>query len=330
MTNAADTMNTSRPYLSLVIPVFNEAEIIATLCSRMVSALAHLTDEYEVIFVNDGSTDSSLQLLGAVAARNKRFRVIDLARNFGHQTAITAGLQYALGAAVIIMDADLQDPPELIPHFVEKWKEGFAIVYAVRAKRKEGLLKRALYKVFYRTLQKLANIDIPLDSGDFGLIDRRVVDIINKMPECNRFIRGLRSWAGFRQTGIPYDRDARFSGVPKYSFSKLFKLALDGLFSFSTIPLRLATAMGFIISGLSFLGIFLYLYRFLTTPRVPGFTTLIIIVLFIGGVQLITVGILGEYIGRIYDETKQRPLFVVRETINIDEVRHAGACGTRH
>ena len=323
-------MNTSRPYLSLVIPVFNEAEIIATLCSRMVSALAHLTDEYEVIFVNDGSTDSSLQLLGAVAARNKRFRVIDLARNFGHQTAITAGLQYALGAAVIIMDADLQDPPELIPHFVEKWKEGFEIVYAVRAKRKEGLLKRALYKVFYRTLQKLANIDIPLDSGDFGLIDRRVVDIINKMPECNRFIRGLRSWAGFRQTGIPYDRDARFSGVPKYSFSKLFKLALDGLFSFSTIPLRLATAMGFIISGLSFLGIFLYLYRFLTTPRVPGFTTLIIIVLFIGGVQLITVGILGEYIGRIYDETKQRPLFVVRETINIDEVRHAGACGTRH
>jgi len=217
------------------------------------------------------------------------------------------------------MDGDLQDPPELIPSFLEKWQEGFEIVYAVRAKRKEGLLKRLLYDAFYRILRTLAHIDIPLDSGDFGLIDRCVVDIINKMPECNRFIRGLRSWVGFRQTGISYDRDARFSGVPKYSFSKLFKLALDGLVSFSTIPLRLATAMGFIISGFCFLGIIIYFYLFFATPRVPGFATLIIILLFIGGVQLITVGILGEYIGRIYDETKQRPLFIVRETINIDK-----------
>jgi polyisoprenyl-phosphate glycosyltransferase len=312
-------MNKSRPYLSIVIPVFNEAETIETLCSRVASALAHITDDYEVIFINDGSTDSSLQVLGSVAARDKRFRVLDLSRNFGHQTAITAGLQYASGEAVIIMDGDLQDPPELIPDLVKKWKGGFEIVYAVRAKRKEGLLKRTLYKSFYLLLRKLAHIDIPLDSGDFGLIDRRVLDILNKMPESNRFIRGLRSWVGFRQTGIPYDRDARFSGVPKYSFSKLFKLALDGLASFSTIPLKLATAMGFIISGLSFFGIFIYIYRFFTTPRVPGFTTLIIIFLFIGGVQLITVGILGEYIGRIYDETKQRPLFIVRETINIED-----------
>jgi polyisoprenyl-phosphate glycosyltransferase len=319
MTHVSDAMNTSRPYLSIVIPVFNEAEIIETLCSRLASVLSHITDDYEVIFVNDGSTDSTLQLLAAAATREKRFRIIDLSRNFGHQTAITAGLQYASGAAVIIMDGDLQDPPEVIPSFLEKWQEGFEIVYAVRAKRKEGLLKRILYKSFYLALRTLSHIDIPLDSGDFGLIDRRVLDIINKMPESNRFIRGLRSWVGFRQTGIPYDRDARFSGVPKYSFTKLFKLALDGLVSFSTIPLRLATAMGFIISGLSFFGIFIYMYRFFTTPRVPGFTTLIIILLFIGGVQLITVGILGEYIGRIYDETKQRPLFIVRETINIDE-----------
>ena len=329
MTHVLDTMDTSRPYLSIVIPVFNEAETIETLCSRVASVLAHITEDYEVIFINDGSTDFSLQLLGAVAARDKRFRVIDLSRNFGHQTAITAGLQYASGAAVIIMDGDLQDPPELIPCFLEKWKEGFEIVYAVRTKRKEGLLKRVLYKSFYLALRTLAHIDIPLDSGDFGLIDRRVLEIMNKMPECNRFIRGLRSWVGFRQTGIPYDRDARFSGVPKYSFTKLFKLALDGLVSFSTIPLRLATAMGFIISGLSFLGIFLYIYRFFTTPRVPGFTTLIIILLFIGGVQLITVGILGEYIGRIYDETKQRPLFIVRETINIDEDVHTETSRTR-
>jgi dolichol-phosphate mannosyltransferase len=315
--------------LSIVIPVFNEAETIETLCSRVASVLDHITDDYEVILVNDGSTDSSLQLLRSVAARDKRFRVLDLSRNFGHQTAITAGLQYASGAAAIIMDGDLQDPPELIPCFLEKWNEGFEIVYAVRAKRKEGLLKRVLYKSFYLALRTVAHIDIPLDSGDFGLIDRRVLDIINKMPERNRFIRGLRSWVGFRQTGIPYDRDARFSGVPKYSFSKLFKLALDGLVSFSTIPLRLATAMGFIISGLSFIGIFIYVYRFITTPRVPGFTTLIIIVLFIGGVQLITVGILGEYIGRIYDETKQRPLFIVRETINIEEHLHTGISRSR-
>jgi len=325
----SDAMNTSRPYLSIVIPVFNEAETIETICSRVASVLSHITDDYEVIFVNDGSTDSSLQLLVTVAARDKRFRVINLSRNFGHQTAITAGLQYASGAAVIIMDGDLQDPPELIPSFLEKWKEGFEIVYAVRAKRKEGLLKRVLYKSFYLALRTLAHIDIPLDSGDFGLINRRVLDIINKMPECNRFIRGLRSWVGFRQTGVPYDRDARFSGAPKYSFSKLFKLALDGLVSFSTIPLRLATAMGFIISGLSFLGILIYIYRFFTTPRVPGFTTLIIIVLFIGGVQLITVGILGEYIGRIYDETKQRPLFIVRETINIEEHLYPGTSRSR-
>jgi polyisoprenyl-phosphate glycosyltransferase len=322
MKTASDIMDTPLPYLSIIIPVFNEAETIETLCSRVTSVLAHITDDFEVIFVNDGSTDSSMQLLGTVAACDKRVRVIDLSRNFGHQTAITAGLQYASGAAVVIMDGDLQDPPELIPGFLEKWKEGFEIVYAVRAQRKEGLLKRFLYKAFYLVLRTLAHIDIPLDSGDFGLIDRRVLDIINKMPECNRFIRGLRSWVGFRQTGIPYDRDARFSGMPKYSFSKLLKLALDGLVSFSTIPLRLATAMGFIISGLSFFGIFIYVYRFFTTPRVPGFTTLIIILLFIGGVQLITVGILGEYIGRIYDETKQRPLFIVRETINIDKDLH--------
>jgi len=317
-------MKTSTPSLSIVIPVYNEAETIEILCARLVAALVQVTDEYEVIFVNDGSTDFSIKLLMKVASRDRRFRVIDLSRNFGHQTAITAGLQYSSGAAVIIMDGDLQDPPELISSFLEKWKEGFEIVYAVRAKRNEGLLKRLLYKSFYRTLKRLANIDIPLDAGDFGLIDRRVVDIINKMPESNRFIRGLRSWVGFRQAGVSYNRDARFSGQPKYSFVNLVKLALDGFFSFSAIPLRLATAMGFFISGLSFIGILVYLYRFFTTPRVPGFTTLIIIFLFIGGVQLITVGILGEYIGRIYDETKQRPLFIVRETINFDEAMRSG------
>lgn len=315
----SDAIHTSRPYLSIVIPVFNEVEILETLCSRLSSVLSPITDDYEVIFVNDGSTDSSFQQLTAIATGDKRFRVVDLSRNFGHQMAITAGLQYASGMAVIIMDGDLQDPPELIPSFLEKWKEGFEIVYAIRATRKEGLLKRTLYKIFYRTLRALANIDIPPDSGDFGLMDRRVLDIINTMPERHRFIRGLRSWVGFQQTGVAYARDARFSGLPKYSFLKLIKLATDGLVSFSTAPLRLATAMGFIISCVSFLCILIYFYRYFTTPRVPGFTTLIILLLFIGGVQLITIGILGEYIGRIYDEIKHRPLFIVRETVNMEK-----------
>jgi dolichol-phosphate mannosyltransferase len=305
------------PEISVVIPVFNEQETLDPLVERLVAVLSRITKRYQIVFVNDGSRDKTLELLLQHAATNTNLCVIDFSRNFGHQTAVAAGLTYATGDAVMVMDGDLQDPPELIPDFVQKWREGYEVVYAVRAERKENIFKRTAYKMFYRALHALADIDIPLDSGDFGLMDRRVVAVINRMPERNRFVRGLRSWVGFRQTGLPYNRDARFAGDSKYSLAKLMKLAFDGLLSFSTAPLKIATAIGFIVSFFSFIGILFYLYLFFTTPRVPGFTTLIIILLFIGGVQLITVGILGEYVGRIYDESKHRPMFVVRETINV-------------
>jgi dolichol-phosphate mannosyltransferase len=308
-----------RPEISVVVPVFNEEETLGLLVERLVAVLSGITKRYQIVFVNDGSRDKTLELLVHHAANNASLCVIDFSRNFGHQTAVAAGLTYATGDAVIVMDGDLQDPPELIPDFVQKWREGYEVVYAVRAERKENIFKRTAYKTFYRALHALADIDIPLDSGDFGLMDRRVVAAINRMPERNRFVRGLRSWVGFRQTGLPYSRDARFAGDSKYSLAKLMKLAFDGLLSFSTAPLKIATAIGFIVSFFSFIGILFYLYLFFTTPRVPGFTTLIIILLFIGGVQLITVGILGEYVGRIYDESKHRPMFVVRETINVQQ-----------
>lgn len=306
------------PVVSIVIPVYNEAETIGALYTRLSAALAPETQPYEVLFINDGSTDASLALLEKIAAQDQRVRVVDLSRNFGQQIAITAGLHYSAGDAVVIMDADLQDPPEVIPAFLEKWRAGFEIVYAVRQKRKESLGKRFLYAAFYRILQRLAHIDIPLDSGDFGLIDGRVRDLINTMPESNRFIRGLRSWVGFRQTGIAYEREARFAGDSKQCFFQRLKLAQDSFVSFSILPLRLATIAGVCISGVSFLGLLLCLYRLFFAFPVPGFTTLIILGLFIAGIQLIAVGILGEYIGRIYDETKKRPLFVVRQTMNID------------
>jgi dolichol-phosphate mannosyltransferase len=309
----------SNPTVSIVIPIYNEEENLKILIERLTKVLKEFTSSYEVIFVNDGSTDNSLSILRSAGKQDKHICAIDLSRNFGHQTALAAGLAYARGSAIVMMDGDLQDPPELIPQLLERWREGYEVVYAIRAERKENVLKKMAYQIFYRILHALSDITIPLDSGDFGLIDRKVVDLINHMPERTRFLRGLRSWVGFRQIGLAYNRDARFSGKPKYSFSKLLKLAFDGVISFSTAPLRFATAIGFFISFISFILILFYVYLFFTTPRVPGFTTLIIILLFIGGIQLITVGILGEYIGRIYDETKQRPLFIARETINIPE-----------
>lgn len=303
--------------ISIVIPIFNEEENLSILIHRLTKVLVEITKNYEIIFVNDGSKDNSLQFLRSLAQEDKRIRIIDLSRNFGHQIAFAAGIQYARGNVIIMMDGDLQDPPEFIPQLLNKWREGYEVVYAIRAKRKEKFFKKIGYKFFYRILRIMSNIDIPIDSGDFGLIDRKIADLINQMPERARFIRGLRSWVGFRQIGLPYSRDARLSGEPKYSFPKLIRLAFDGLLSFSTAPLRIATAIGFIVSIISFITILFYLYLFFTTPRVPGFTTLIIALLFIGGIQLITVGILGEYIGRIYDETKKRPLYIVRETINI-------------
>lgn len=317
-------MSVPTPTLSIVIPIYNEAGLLEELWDRLRVALDPLGLHWEVIFIDDGSRDETWSVLERLARTDYRIRALGLSRNFGHQIAISAGLEWARGDAVVIMDGDLQDPPELIPEFVRQWQAGYEVVYAIRARREASALKRLAYRAFYRLLARMAEVDIPLDAGDFGLMDRRVVEVLRRMPERNRFVRGLRSWAGFRQIGLPYVRPARARGRSKYSWRRLFRLALDGLVAFSTVPLRLATWVGFLVSGVSFVGIVLYLYRYFTTPRVPGFTSLIIALLFLGGIQLITIGIIGEYIGRIYDEVKQRPLYVVARTLNLDRPSQGG------
>jgi dolichol-phosphate mannosyltransferase len=250
--------------------------------------------------------------------------VISFSRNFGHQTAVSAGIFHAKGDAVIVIDADLQDPPEELHRFIEKWKESYDIVYAVREKRKEGFFKRISYWTFYRVISKMTDFDLPLDSGDFCLIDRKVVDVLNSMPERNRFVRGLRAWSGFKQTGLSYERHARVAGDTKYNFKKLRRLALDGIVSFSTVPLSVASHLGLWVSGFSFLGIILFFLQHIFTsffesiglgPK-PGFA-IIISILFFGGVQLIFLGVLGQYLGRIYDEVKQRPPWIIKQSLGI-------------
>ncbi len=301
--------------ISLIFPVYNEENILPVLYERVYRIINQLEYNVEVLLVNDGSQDNSLNLMKQFHKKDTRFKVIDFSRNFGHQIAITAGIDFAEGDAVVLMDADLQDPPELLPKFLKKWQEGYQVVYTVRKTRREPLVKRLAYSTFYRILQKISNISIPLDSGDFCLMDRSVLKIITSMPERNRFVRGLRSWVGFRQIGIEYDRDERHSGEVKYTFPKLMKLALDGIISFSYFPLQIASYAGFIVSGISFLGILVYLYKKLFIGGEPqGFPTLVILILFMGGIQLTSLGIIGEYIGRIYDEVKQRPTYVVKET----------------
>jgi len=304
---------------SIVIPVFNEEESLKELHSRLLPVMNSIGDSFEIIFVSDGSSDNSVNILKEMHSQDNRIKLIELSRNFGHQVAITAGLQFSKGNSIIIMDGDLQDPPEVVPNLIKKMDEGYDVVFAVRKKRKENLFKRFSYFAFYRFLKIMADIDIPLDSGDFCIMKRKVADIINSMPERNRFIRGLRSWVGFYQTEMEYDRDARFAGEIKYTFFKLLKLALDGIISFSYVPLRVVAIFGFFVSCLGFLGILFVLYlRLLTDTTVPGTTTIIILVLFIGGVQLIATGIGGEYIGRIYDEVKNRPQYVVKQLIGFE------------
>ena len=304
--------------ISLVFPVYNEEQVLPVLYDRVRELLVQLPYEAEVILVNDGSRDGSLELLKRFHAADPRFKVIDFSRNFGHQVAITAGIDFATGDAVILLDADLQDPPELLPQFLQQWEAGYQVVYAVRRKRKEHLFKRMAYAAFYRVLQRISNIAMPLDAGDFCLMDRVVVDTLKAMQERNRFVRGLRSWAGFQQIGLEYDRAQRHSGEVKYTMSKLMRLALDGIFAFSYFPLQLASYTGFIISGASFLGILVYLYREIFVGGEPrGFPTLVILILFLGGIQLISLGVIGEYIGRIYDEVKRRPTYVVKQTYGL-------------
>ena len=303
--------------LSVVIPVYNEEALLQELYRRLKGALAPLGLRYEVILVNDGSHDRTPALLAELTASDPAFRAIHFSRNFGHQAAVTAGLDHASGEAVLVMDADLQDPPELLPEMLAKWREGYQVVYGVRRKRKESLPKRLAYWAYYRLLATVTNVEIPLDAGDFALLDQRVVAALRALPERNRFVRGIRSWVGFRQTGLAYERDARYAGDVKYTFAKLVKLALDGIISFSYAPLRVAVYLGVVISVASFLiAVFFLFYKLVVGVEVAGWTSLLIAVLFLGGIQLLTLGVMGEYISRIYDEVKQRPVYVIAELAN--------------
>lgn len=305
-----------QPVLSVVIPVFEEGENIPLLYSRLKAVLDAAEPDYEIVFVDDGSRDDSLNILHELVDSNPRLTLVELARNFGHQVAVSAGLDHSRGRAVIIMDADLQDPPEVLPQFIDKWREGHDVVYAIRERRKESWPMRVAYAIFYRTLQKVASIDIPLDAGDFCIMDRKVVDLLNGMPERNRFVRGIRSWVGLDQVGLAYERQARNSGKPKFTFSRLVYLALDGLVSFSYIPLRAISIVGFCVSLFSILlAIFYTIQKIFRDLNPPGFATTIVAILLLAGIQLLTMGVIGEYVGRIFEEVKRRPLYVVRRVI---------------
>ena len=306
--------------LSIVIPAYNEEDNIEILYNQLSDVLSNLGHLYEIIFIDDGSQDHTPKLLAALHNRDKAVKVIRFSRNFGHQAAITAGMTYATGDAVIIMDADLQDPPQLIPDLVAKWYDDYDVVYAIRRKRKENLLKRAAYFTFYRLFAKVADSPIVIDSGDFALLSARVVQAINNVPEHNRFVRGLRSWVGFSQIGIEYERDPRHRGQPKYSWFKLVKLATDGIFSFSTIPLRLASYLGFFTSIISLIYlVYAILVKLIADQPPTGWASLVAAVLFIGGVQLIMLGIVGEYIGKIYDEVRGRPHYIISQQMGFDD-----------
>ncbi len=316
--------NREKKKISVVIPCYNEKEVLPELFSRMTDVAESWGLEWEVICVDDGSNDNTWNLLYEQHQRDPRWYAISLSRNFGHQTAVSAGMYYATGDAVIVIDADLQDPPEELHRFIKKWQEGYDVVYAVRQHRKEPIIKRVSYWAFYRIISRMIDFELPLDSGDFCIMDRKVVDVLSSMPERNRFIRGLRAWSGFKQIGLTYERQARAAGEPKYNFRKLRRLALDGIISFSTVPLAFASYVGLWISGLSFVGIIFltlqYFYRdffdSLGIPYQPGFS-IHVSVLFLGGIQLIFLGVLGQYLGRIYDEVKQRPQWIIKQTVGL-------------
>jgi dolichol-phosphate mannosyltransferase len=312
--------------VSVVIPCFNEQEVLPELFRRLQAAAETWGCDWEAICVDDGSKDQTWELILSEHRREPRWRGLSLARNFGHQVAVSAGVFHATGDAVIVMDADLQDPPEELARFIGKWREGFQVVYAVRGKRKEHWMLRGCYWLFYRLLARIATFPIPEDSGDFCLMDRQVVEVLKQMPERNRFVRGLRAWAGFKQVGLAYERHARAAGAPKYTFRGLLRLARDGVFNFSTVPLGLVAHVGFWIFCFSFLGILWVLATKLFRdffaahgfPPVQGFTTIVVCVLFLGGIQLLSLGILGEYIGRIYEEVKRRPQWVTAASVGLE------------
>jgi polyisoprenyl-phosphate glycosyltransferase len=311
----------TQPIYSIVIPIYNEEENINEMYRRLTSVMQQLDGESELILVDDGSKDNSLNMMRELHHLDSRVNYLSFARNFGHQIAVTAGLNFVRGRVAIVMDADLQDPPELALSMIEKWQQGYQVVYAQRTSRKkENWFKRLMAYGFYRILRQLADVDIPADTGDFCLMDKQVVDVLNAMPERNRYIRGLRAWVGFRQTAVKFERDPRFAGEVKYTFVKSWALAVSGIVSLSKVPLRIATYLGLLSAGVALLMILLVLYWRLSDRSTPliGFTLITIALFFLGSVQLFCIGILGEYIGRIYEEVKGRPIYTVKEVAGVE------------
>jgi dolichol-phosphate mannosyltransferase len=309
-----------RPTLSLVLPIFNEEAVIPELHAHLQEFLGKLALDAEVLFVNDGSRDRSMELLRGIAAGEPRYRVLSFARNFGHQTAITAGLDYARGKAVVVMDADLQDPPEVVLDMVAKWREGFDVVYGKRRTRAgETFFKLVTAAVFYRVFTAMIPIDVPLDTGDFRLMSRRVVVALRELRETHRFVRGMVAWVGFKQTAVLYDRPSRFAGETKYPLRKMVRFAIDGITSFSILPLRFATYLGMLVAVFSVAtAIWALVARFVMHATVQGWTAVVVLVALLAAAQLLMIGILGEYVGRIYEEVKRRPLYVVGDRVNLD------------
>ena len=302
-----------KPVFSIIAPVYNELDTLPELFRRVGEVMDSTGEPWELILVDDGSRDGSTERILQMAEQDERVRPVIFARNFGHQIAVTAGLDYSRGDAVVIIDADLQDPPEVILDLIKKWKEGYEVVFAVRAEREgESWFKLMTASFFYRMIYRITDVKIPLDTGDFRLMDRKVVNVMNSMRERHRFLRGMSAWVGFKQVGVPYRRAARFAGSTKYPFSKMFKLALNAITGFSYFPLQLATYLGFGAAGLSIILIPIVIFeRLITNRELVGQATTLVAVLFLGGVQLISLGILGEYLGRVYDEVKGRPLYIV-------------------
>lgn len=306
--------------ITVIVPLYNEELVIQEMYSRLTRVMETTGFDYEIVLVNDGSRDRTLSIARNLCEKDGRLKLVSFSRNFGHQIAITAGVDQASGTAVVIIDADLQDPPEVIPDMLKKWKEGYMVVYGARKQRKgESLFKLLSAAMFYRTLRKMTSVNIPIDVGDFRLMDRCVVEQIKRMPERSRFVRGMVSWVGFNQGQVLYTREERFAGETKYPFKKMLKFALDGIFSFSQVPLKLASKLGFLCSGVSLLFMFygLIVKFFHPETTVQGWTSIFLAIFFLGGIQLIFLGIIGEYLGRIYEETKQRPLYIVDEKINL-------------
>jgi glycosyltransferase involved in cell wall biosynthesis len=319
--------------LDAVVPIYNEADILSELDGRLRAVLSNLDFDWRIIYVDDGSVDGSGSQLAAFARDHSQVSVVHLSRNFGQQLAIAAGLAMADADAVVLLDGDLQDPPEVIPSLVEKWQEGHDVVYAVKRKRKESWLKRKMFSLFYVILRRMSSVDIPADAGNFSLMDRSVVELINSMPERSRYVSGLRAYVGGRQVGVEFERAERFAGDPRQSPRRLIRMALDAFFAFSELPLKLASFMGFVVSGIAFFVMLTVLYKKLIlggAQAIPGWASTMTSILFLGGIQLMSVGIIGEYIGRIYNETKARPAWVVSRYRNLNDGHPSSAPTALH